>query len=111
MRLDAPPLDATTSLGLEGVNATRLRSTELRLAWWSWLNWRTRELRIPSSAMKNGDKGSGDHVVPLSDYAMNVFDRLHAVTGHGRLMFPSVKHPGEPISDGAWLNALDGWRA
>ncbi len=105
-RLDAEDLEATTRLGLEGVIATWLRSTELRLAGWQWLNWRTRELRIPSSAMKNGDKGSGDHIVPLSDYAMNVFRQLHAVTGHGALMFPSLRHRGEAISDGAWLNAL-----
>ncbi|MGA9917606.1 MAG: integrase arm-type DNA-binding domain-containing protein [Paraburkholderia sp.] len=105
-RFDAEDLEATTRLGLEGVIATWLRSTELRLAGWQWLNWRARELRIPPSAMKNGDKGSGDHIVPLSDYAMNVFDQLHAVTGHGALMFPSLKHPGEPISDGAWLNTL-----
>jgi len=105
-RLDAEDLEATTRLGLEGVIATWLRSTELRLAGWRWLNRRARELRIPSSAMKNGDRGSGHHIVPLSDYAMNVFNQLYAVTGHGALMFPSLKHPGEPISDGAWLNAL-----
>ncbi len=105
-RLDVQDLDATTRLGLEGIIATWLRSTELRLAVWRWLNWQARELRIPSSAMKNGDKGSGDQIVPLSDYAVDVFTQLHAVTGHGDLMFPSLKHPGEAISDGAWLNAL-----
>jgi integrase len=105
-RLDVQDLDGTTRLGLEGLIATWLRSTELRLARWAWLNWKMRELRIPSSAMKNGDKGSGDQLVPLSDYAIAVFTQLHAVTGHGDLMFPSLKHPGEAISDGAWLNAL-----
>jgi integrase len=62
-RLDVEDLEATTRLGLEGVIATWLRSTELRLAGWQWLNWQARELRIPSSDMKNGDKRSGDHVV------------------------------------------------
>jgi integrase len=105
-RLDAEELDATTRLGLEGIIATWLRSTELRLSLWPWLDWDARELRIPSGAMKNGDKGIGDQVVPLSDYALDVFRRLHAVTGHGELMFPSLQNPGEPISDGTWLNAL-----
>lgn len=105
-RLDAEPLVATTSLGIEGIIATWLRSTELRLALWPWLNWEARELVIPSKAMKNGDLGQGDHVVPLSDYAMDVFGRLYKITGHGELMFPHRSEPGEPISDGTWLNAL-----
>ena len=105
-KLDADSLEDTTRLGLEAVIATWLRSTELRLARWAWLDWKARELRIPSDSMKNGDKGRGDHVIPLSDYALDVFRRLQVVTGHGELMFPSLKHPGEPISDGAWLNAL-----
>jgi hypothetical protein len=105
-RLDAEPLVATTSLGLEAIIATWLRSTELRLAFWVWLNWEARELVIPSKTMKNGDLGQGDHVVPLSDYAMDVFGRLYVVTGHGELMFPHRSEPGEPISDGTWLNAL-----
>ncbi|MGH8227432.1 MAG: tyrosine-type recombinase/integrase [Steroidobacteraceae bacterium] len=105
-KLDAEKLDDTTRLGLEAVIATWLRSTELRLARWAWLDWKARELRIPSDSMKNGDKGRGDHVVPLSDYALDVFRRLQVITGHGELMFPSLKHPGEPISEGAWLNAL-----
>lgn len=105
-RLDAEDLNPTTRLGLEALIATWLRSTELRLARWSWLDWKARELRIPPSSMKNGDKGKGDHLVPLSDYAIEVFRKLHAVTGRGELVFPSLKHRGEPISDGAWLNAL-----
>lgn len=107
-RLDAAPLVATTSLGIEAIIATWLRSTELRLALWSWLNWDLRELRIPSAQMKNGDKGKGDHVVPLSDYAIDVFRRLFAITGHGDIMFPHRSEPGAPISDGTWLNALYG---
>ena len=105
-KLKAEKVDDTTRLGLEALIATWLRSTELRLARWAWLDWGARELRIPSEAMKNGDKGRGDHVVPLSDYALDVFRRLHLVTGHRELMFAGLKHPGEPISDGAWLNAL-----
>jgi integrase len=106
LRLDAEELDATTRLGLEGIMATWLRSTELRLARWSGLYWDACELRIASAEMKNGDRGSGDHIVPLSDYALDVFRRLHTVTGHREFMFPSLKHPRDPISDGAWLNAL-----
>lgn len=105
-RLDAEQMELTTSLGLEAVIATWLRSTELRLAKWSWLDWNARELCVPSEAMKNGDKGKGDHIVPLSDYAVDVFRKLQGVTGQSELIFPSLKHPGEPISDGAWLNAL-----
>ncbi|HTT06753.1 MAG TPA: integrase arm-type DNA-binding domain-containing protein, partial [Steroidobacteraceae bacterium] len=65
VRLDAEDLQPTTRLGLEAIIATWLRSTELRLAQWPWLDWKARELRIPSPSMKNGDKGKGDHIVPL----------------------------------------------
>ena len=105
-RLDADALDATTRFGIEAIIATWLRSSELRLALWAWLDWNARELRIPSASMKNGDRGKGDHIVPLSDYAMAIFRELYAVTGRHELIFPSLKHPGEPISEGAWLNAL-----
>lgn len=105
-RLDFEDLDVTTRLGLEALIATWLRSTELRFARWQWLDWQGRELRVPSSSMKNGDKGTGDHIVPLCDYAIEVFRKLHGVTGRDELMFPSLKHRGAPISDGAWLNAL-----
>ena len=106
VRFDAEDLDATTRFGIEGILVTWLRSTELRLASWSSLDWDARELRIPSACMKNGDRGKGEHIVPLSDYAIAMFRRLHAVTGRRELMFPSLKHRGQPISDGAWLNAL-----
>ena len=106
VRFDAEELDATTRYGIEGILVTWLRSTELRLALWPWLDWDTRQLRIPSACMKNGDRGKGDHIVPLSEYGIAVFRKLHAVTGHHDLMFPSLKYFGQPISDGAWLNAL-----
>jgi integrase len=106
VRLDAEALDPTTRFGIEGILATWLRSSELRLALWSWIDWDVRELRIPSASMKNGDRGKGDHIVPLSDYATAVFHGLYAFSGRQELMFPSLKHSDESISDGAWLNAL-----
>jgi integrase len=105
-RFSVARMDPSTALGLEAVIATWLRSTELRLARWQWLNQEARELRIPSHLMKNGNKGEGAHVVPLSDYALDVFRRLREASTHDELMFPSLVHPGEPISDGAWLGAL-----
>lgn len=106
VRLDAEQLDPTTRFGIEGILVTWLRSSELRLASWSWVHWKVQELRLPSQLMKNGDRGKGDHIVPLSSYAIKVFRSLYACTGNHELMFPSLKYPGEPISDGAWLNAL-----
>ena len=106
VRLDAEQLDATTRFGIEGLLATWLRSSELRLASWSWVDWTARELRVPARSMKNGDRGKGDHIVPLSDYAIQILRDLYASTGRHELMFPSLRHPREPISDGAWLNAL-----
>jgi len=49
--------------GSEGLIATWLRSTELRLGPVGVAQWLTREHAIPSSAMKNVTKGSGDQIV------------------------------------------------
>lgn len=45
-----------------------------------------------------------DHVVPLSRQALAILRELHAVTGGGRLAFPSIHRPSECLSDGT-LNA------
>jgi integrase len=44
------------------------------------------------------------HIVPLASQVVALLRDLHALTGAGRLLFPSVRSPDRPISDNT-LNA------
>ncbi len=77
-----------------------LRSIELRGAEWSEIDFEASTWRVPGSRMKMGE----EHLVPLCDRALELLRQLHAVTGHGRLLFPSLRSWGRCISDNT-LNA------
>ncbi len=44
------------------------------------------------------------HIVSLSTQAVAIIERLHPLTGHGRLVFPSLRSRERPISENT-LNA------
>jgi integrase len=46
------------------------------------------------------------HLVPLSTQAVEILRELHALTGHGRYVFPGARTNGRPMSDNAVLAAL-----
>jgi integrase len=48
------------------------------------------------------------HIVPLATQAVELLRELHALTGHGRYVFPSARTPNgsRPMSDVALLAAL-----
>jgi integrase len=64
-----------------------VRPGELRAAEWSEIDLDAAEWRIPGAKMKMGQ----DHVVPLATQAVAVLRELHAITGHGKFVFPSVR--------------------
>ena len=67
---------------------TMLRPSEVRCAPWSEINWEKRLWTIPAERMKMEE----DHYVPLSDQAMGLLSELHAITGHGKFLFPGLKN-------------------
>jgi integrase len=66
-----------------------LRPGELRRLEWSEVHLDAGEIRIPASKMKMRN----DHIVPLSDQALQLLDSLHPLTGSGRYVFPSSRSP------------------
>ncbi|MBY4636825.1 tyrosine-type recombinase/integrase [Sphingopyxis sp. XHP0097] len=82
-------------LALEAVILTAARSGEVRLATWPELDLEARTWTIPAERMKAGHK----HVIPLSDAAVTLFDRMKP---HRRvncdLVFPGFAK-GKPLSD------------
>jgi integrase len=89
-------------LALEAVILTAARSGEVRLASWSELDLEAGTWTIPAARMK----ARREHVVPLSDAAVTLFERI---TAHRRansdLVFPGTAR-GKPLSDMTLTKAL-----
>jgi integrase len=81
-----------------------VRPGELRTAEWSEIDLDTAEWRIPGSKMKMGQ----DHVVPLARQAVELLRDLHAMTGHGKFVFPSVRTNERSMSENTINAALRG---
>lgn len=78
------------------------RPTELRAAEWSEFDLDAAEWRIPPERMKMGE----GHIVPLSEQAVGLLRELHAYTGRGKYLFPSVRSSLRPMSDNTVNAAL-----
>jgi integrase len=81
-----------------------VRPGELRSAEWSEIDLDTAEWRIPGSKMKMGQ----DHIVPLATQAVALLKELHAMTGHGKFVFPSVRTNARCMSENTVNAALRG---
>jgi integrase len=96
--------------GFEGQPVTRAalqllplvftRPGELRLAEWQEFDLKAAIWTIPASRTKM----RREHRVPLAPQAMLIMRDLHALTGGGRLVFPSLRSPQRPLSENT-LNA------
>ncbi len=72
-----------------------VRPGELRKAEWSEFDLGAAIWRIPAERMKM----KAAHLVPLSKQAAAILHELHALTGHGRYVFPSIRSSGRPMSE------------
>jgi len=75
-----------TILAIKLQMVTMLRPGEVRLAPWDEIDWEKRLWTIPAERMKMEE----DHFVPLSDQAMELLAELHAISGHGKFLFPGL---------------------
>ena len=85
----------TTRMALQLLPYVFVRPGELQRAEWSEINLEAAVWRIPAQRMK----ARQEHVVPLSSQAAALFRALHAMTGDGRYVFPSIRTPLKPISE------------
>lgn len=79
-----------------------VRPGELRAAQWTEFDLEAAEWRIPAERMKM----DAEHVVPLSKQAVRILEELQQVTGADRLLFPSLRSNGRPISNNTMNAAL-----
>lgn len=92
-----------TKVALQLLPFVFLRSSELRWATWSEINFDAAEWRIPARRMKLKEM----HVVPLATQAIALLRDLQPLTDTGptSLLFRGLK-PGRPISENTVNNAL-----
>ncbi len=91
-----------TKLALRFLLLTFVRTTELRGAVWSEVNWDKGEWRIPAERMKMRDP----HIVPLSKQALALLLELKKLTSQWVFIFPNQHKPSGCMSENTMLYAL-----
>ena len=90
-------LRASPSIGVDVVELailTATRSGETRGAKWSEIDWAARTWTIPATRMKMGKKRPDPHVVPLSDQAVALLERVKDEGVAGPYVFPGYAGVG-----------------
>jgi integrase len=91
-----------TLAALELLALAFVRPGELRLAEWSEFDLDAALWSIPAEKMKM----RRPHRVPLSQRAVALLRDLHAITGKGRYLFPSIRSPNRCMSENTINAAL-----
>ena len=91
-----------TKLALRLLLATFVRTTELRAAVWSEIDFDKAEWRIPAERMKMKEL----HIVPLSAQAIAILRELQKLNAHRQYLFPNLHKPMTFMSENTMLFAL-----
>lgn len=86
-----------------------LRPGELRHAEWAEIDMDAATWTIPAARMKRQQEGKlhgQPHIVALPVQAVEAFKELHALTGHGKLVFRGERHHDRPMSENTVNAAL-----
>jgi integrase len=93
----------TTSIAIELMLLTFVRTVELRKAEWSDIDLEEGLWKIPAGKMKK----KRIHVVPLSSQATALLNELKYITGNGRWLFPNTRRPTDVMSATTINRALE----
>lgn len=91
-----------------------IRSSELRFARWSEINfdnamWTIPPERSPIEGVKYSHRGTKmrtEHLVPLSSQAMSILQQIYTISGEYELIFTGDHNPWKPMSENTINNAL-----
>ncbi|WP_295380413.1 integrase arm-type DNA-binding domain-containing protein [uncultured Pseudacidovorax sp.] len=100
--LDAYGGDPHTANALRVLMLTATRPGEVRGARWSEIDLEARIWRIPADRMKMRN----EHLIPLSDQAVEVLQQMQPLSGDGALVFPSPFYPSKPLSENTFNSAM-----
>lgn len=81
---------------------TMVRPGEAAATKWSEIDFEKAEWTIPAERMKK----NRDHIVPLSDQALQLLEVLRPVSGHREFIFPSDHNPRKPANSQSANRAL-----
>jgi|TARA_Y100000294_G_scaffold38414_1_gene34150 integrase len=91
-----------TRIALQIAPLVFVRPGELRHAEWAEIDLDHAEWRIPSTKMKM----KRDHIVPLSNQAIQILEEIKPLTSNGRYIFPSTRSQNRPMSENTVNGAL-----
>lgn len=91
-----------TQLALRLLVLTFVRTSELRGAKWSEIDFDNKEWRIPAERMKMKDK----HIVPLSNQSIKVLRSLQSINRNMEYVFPNRSKPEQCMSENTMLYAI-----
>ncbi|END6716407.1 site-specific integrase [Escherichia albertii] len=91
-----------------------IRSSELRFARWSEIDFRHKIWTIPATReaidkVRFSDRGAkmrSPHIVPLSRQAIAILKQIQELSGHLDLVFPGDHNPYKPMSENTTNRAL-----
>ena len=100
--LDAYKGERLTKLAIRFLMLTMVRTAELRGATWEEFDVDAREWRIPAARMKMKEP----HIVPLSAQALEVLEKVRAISGRLPLVFPSRSKATVSMSENTIIYAI-----
>lgn len=91
-----------------------IRSSELRFARWSEIDFRNRVWTIPATREAiagvrysgRGAKMRTSHIVPLSEQSIAILKQIKEISGDGELVFPGDHNPYKPMCENTVNKAL-----
>lgn len=111
LRRNEACMHPTTRIGLRLLMLVFVRTSELIETPWSELAEGSDTWTIPWRRMKLGKRHLNpikkDHVVPLSRQAQGLLADLRKLTGGGEYVFPNLRDHTRPMSNNAFLKALE----
>lgn len=113
-RIDTYTGRPLTRLAIEMTLLVFIRSSELRFARWSEIDFETSMWTIPADrepleGVKHSHRGSKmrtPHLVPLSRQALAVLEKIKRLNGNRNLIFVGDHDPRKPMSENTVNNAL-----
>lgn len=102
-------VDYRTRLALRLLALTFVRPGELNWAMWNEFDLKAKEWRIPPVRVEGKGRGMKmreEHVVPLSDQAIAIIEKLRELTGGYRFLFPCKGDPAKGMSENTLRMAI-----
>lgn len=111
LRSNEACMQPVTRIGLRLLMLVFVRTSELIETPWNEIEEGRPDWTIPWQRMKLGKRRLNpikkDHFVPLSRQALDLLAELRTITGGGKYLFPNMRDRTRPMSNNAFLKAIE----